>query len=267
MRMTQTQPSEAAGREQALREKDGGQAGRQADIGCRAAPAHDGHGSTAGRTEAEAVEGPDCLRESAGGRHGHRGDPTERAHRRTDPRRPRLRAVAMLVLGLAFGLTPPLPAQARSGARVAQPTHEPAHASRAVPAKPSAHKQVGWASYYHSRFAGRRMADGMRLMSGSDSAASKTLPLGTTARVRNLQNGRSAVVTIRDRGPHAKNRIIDVSPGIARQLGMTHAGVARVEVVVLRYPAARTRRHAERRPARHPAGAAARTTSGADERR
>ena len=68
------------------------------------------------------------------------------------------RAVAMLVLGLAFGLTPPLPAQARSGARVAQPTHEPAHASRAVPAKPSAHRQVGWASYYHSRFAGRRMA-------------------------------------------------------------------------------------------------------------
>ena len=88
----------------------------------------------------------------------------------------------------------------------------------------------------------------MRLMSGSDSAASKTLPLGTTARVRNAQNGRSAVVSIRDRGPHAKNRIIDVSPGIARQLGMTHAGVARVEVVVLRYPAARTPRHAERRP-------------------
>ena len=68
----------------------------------------------------------------------------------------------------------------------------------------------------------------------SDSAASKTLPLGTTARVTNLRNGRSAIVTIRDRGPHAKGRIIDVSIGIAGRLGMTHSGVAQVEVVALR---------------------------------
>jgi rare lipoprotein A len=56
--------------------------------------------------------------------------------------------------------------------------------------------------------------------------------------VTNLHNRRSAVVTIRDRGPHGRGRIIDVSPGVARMLGMTRQGVARVEVVALRRPAA-----------------------------
>jgi len=86
------------------------------------------------------------------------------------------------------------------------------------------------------------MADGTRLRLDSDSAASKSLPLGTTARVRNLHNGRSAVVTIRDRGPHGRGRIIDVSPQVARRLGMVDSGLARVEVVVLRGPAAEPRR-------------------------
>ncbi len=89
------------------------------------------------------------------------------------------------------------------------------------------------ASYYARRFAGRRMADGTPMRPESDNAASRVLPLGSMARVTNLQNGRSAVVTIRDRGPHVRGRIIDLSPRTALQLGFLRAGVARVEVTPL----------------------------------
>jgi rare lipoprotein A len=68
------------------------------------------------------------------------------------------------------------------------------------------------------------MADGARFNPNSNMAASMTLPLGTTAKVTNLQNGRSALVQVRDRGPHAHGRIMDVAPKVANQLGMKKAG-------------------------------------------
>lgn len=70
-----------------------------------------------------------------------------------------------------------------------------------------------------------------------NSAASKTLPLGTTARVTNLESGQSAEVVIRDRGPHVRGRIIDLSPATAQEIGLTRKqGVARVEVAPLAVP-------------------------------
>jgi rare lipoprotein A len=92
----------------------------------------------------------------------------------------------------------------------------------------------GKASVYAESLRGRKMADGTRFEPGSNAAASKTLPLGTTARVRNLRNGRVAIVKIRDRGPHSAGRIIDVSPGSANTLGMRREGVAPVAVTPLR---------------------------------
>ena len=95
----------------------------------------------------------------------------------------------------------------------------------------SGHKRVGQASIYASRFAGRTMADGTPMDPNGDNAASKTLPLGTIAKVTNLETGSSAVVTIRDRGPHVKGRIVDLSPSTARKIGLTlEAGLAMVEV-------------------------------------
>ena len=55
-------------------------------------------------------------------------------------------------------------------------------------------------------------------------AASKTLPLGTRAQVTNLENGRSVAVTVNDRGPYARGRVIDVSPRAAEQLDMKEYG-------------------------------------------
>ncbi|MDT8264323.1 septal ring lytic transglycosylase RlpA family protein, partial [Roseomonas sp. DSM 102946] len=97
-------------------------------------------------------------------------------------------------------------------------------------------EQRGHASVYSRRLAGRPMADGGRFDPGSDTVASRTLPLGTQARVTNLRNGRSAVVSVRDRGPHRGGRILDVSPGVAARLGMPETGTAPVAIVALSTP-------------------------------
>ena len=101
------------------------------------------------------------------------------------------------------------------------------------------HQRVGQASVYAQKFAGKKMADGTKMNPRSDNAASKTLPLGTTAKVTNLQTGQSAKVTIRDRGPYVKGRILDVSPSTARTIGITkNKGVARVHVIPIAAPKA-----------------------------
>lgn len=77
---------------------------------------------------------------------------------------------------------------------------------------------VGKASYY----SGRRATD------GAFTAAHRTLPFGSQVRVTNLKNNRSVLVTINDRGPFTRGRVIDVSTGAADALGFRSAGVARV---------------------------------------
>jgi rare lipoprotein A len=95
----------------------------------------------------------------------------------------------------------------------------------------SGRARTGIASYYARMFFGRKMADGTPMDPQGDNAASRTLPLGTRARVTNLATGRSALVTIKDRGPYVKGRIVDLSPTTARAIGITpRMGVAKVEV-------------------------------------
>jgi rare lipoprotein A len=98
----------------------------------------------------------------------------------------------------------------------------------------SGEKRVGKASVYAKKFGGRTMADGTPMDLQGDNAASKTLPLGTTAKVTNLENGKSTTVTIRDRGPYVKGRIVDLSPATAREIGVK--GLARVEVAPVEVP-------------------------------
>jgi len=101
----------------------------------------------------------------------------------------------------------------------------------------SGSRRVGVASFYADRFAGRKMADGTRMDPHGDNAASRTLPLGTRARVTNLQTGQSALVTIRDRGPYVRGRIVDLSPATARLVGITPKdGLAKVEVTPIELP-------------------------------
>jgi rare lipoprotein A len=96
----------------------------------------------------------------------------------------------------------------------------------------------GEASYYGKKFYKKTMADGTRMNPQSNVAASKTLPLGTKARVTNLENGKSEVVEIRDRGPYVKDRIVDVSPQTADKLGLKENGTAPVVVKPVEVPQA-----------------------------
>jgi rare lipoprotein A len=98
-----------------------------------------------------------------------------------------------------------------------------------APIDHSGRKQKGKASYYSSKFVHKRMADGNHLNPQANVAASKTLPLGTTATITNLQNGRSSTVRVEDRGPFAAGRVMD-TPKVAQDLEMMKRGVALVEV-------------------------------------
>jgi rare lipoprotein A len=111
----------------------------------------------------------------------------------------------------------------------------------ASPARPkpdlSGRKRIGKASFYAMRFTGRPMADGRPMNPHGDNAASRTLPLGTIAKVTNLKTRQSAVVTIQDRGPYVKGRIVDLSPSTARKIGITRRiGVAEVEIEPIAVP-------------------------------
>jgi rare lipoprotein A len=92
----------------------------------------------------------------------------------------------------------------------------------------------GNASYYGNHLQGHRMANGRRYNRHAFTAATRRLPLGSHARVTSLRTHRSVKVTVTDRGPFKKHRIIDLSEAAARRLGMTHRGIDRVRVVPLK---------------------------------
>lgn len=92
------------------------------------------------------------------------------------------------------------------------------------------YSQVGVASYYGGMFNGRKTANGEIFNENLYTAAHKTLALGSYALVTNLRNNRKIIVKINDRGPFSKNRIIDLSKGAAREIGMIQSGVAQVKV-------------------------------------
>ena len=147
----------------------------------------------------------------------------------------RFSAATSLGLVAAFAVTlTSLPASARTASR-----HRDVPERVTEPAKPdrSARKRVGKASYYARQFFGKPMADGAPMNPRGNNAASRTLPLGTVAKVTNVTTGRSAIVKIEDRGPYIKGRIVDLSPTTARKIGITpHIGVAKVVVAPITVP-------------------------------
>ena len=138
----------------------------------------------------------------------------------------------------AFAETPaPLSPQAQQEAVKLNslPPVAPSHAKK-PPIDHSGRAEAGKASFYAKHFAHRKMADGQRLNPDDNVAASKTLPLGTTAKVTNLNTGKSATVKVEDRGPHIDGRVLDVSPKVAATLDMKHPGVVPVEVKPIAVP-------------------------------
>jgi rare lipoprotein A len=136
-----------------------------------------------------------------------------------------LAAACALALLAACAHRPPPPGPAR-----------PEDAGPGVPApappRPEAAPGVeeGLASFYGRRFQGRRTASGERYDVRGFTCAHRRLPFGTRLRVTAVDTGRSVDVTVTDRGPYARGRIVDLSLAAARALGMVHRGVIRVRV-------------------------------------
>ena len=99
-----------------------------------------------------------------------------------------------------------------------------------TPASGGGHSFSGMASFYGNE-SGSKTASGQRFNQNAMTAAHRSLPFGTKLRV--THGGRSVVVTINDRGPFIKGRVLDLSTGAARAVGLTGAGVGRVTAEVV----------------------------------
>ncbi|MBC3300595.1 septal ring lytic transglycosylase RlpA family protein [Pseudomonas sp. SWRI18] len=95
---------------------------------------------------------------------------------------------------------------------------------------PNGYDETGTASYYGAKHHGKRTASGEPFNQNALTAAHRRLPFGTQVKVTNLNNDKSVVVRINDRGPHTRGRLIDLSRKAAEQLGMLGSGTARVRV-------------------------------------
>jgi len=136
------------------------------------------------------------------------------------------RTLPMIGMGAAFlagGCTRSVSHQQLSHPLSAPPISQP---------QPS---QMGIASWYGPGFHGRPTASGERYDQNALTAAHRTLPLGSRVKVTNLATGKSVQVRINDRGPFVRGRVIDLSHGAARRLGMVQRGTGRVRVQVLQH--------------------------------
>jgi rare lipoprotein A len=147
------------------------------------------------------------------------------------------------------------------------------HVAAAATAQASAHPdrprhpyvQVGIASWYGPRRQGRLTASGEVFDMHKLTAAHRTLPLPTRARVTNLENGKSVDVRINDRGPAIKSRVIDLSEEAAQKLGMKEEGLALVRIEVLPPPATTTTADSRSGAVPTPAEPPDRTAASADQ--
>lgn len=99
----------------------------------------------------------------------------------------------------------------------------------------------GQASYYASKFHGRKTANGEIFDHKKMTAACNTLPLGTWVLITNLRNGKTIKVKINDRLHHKTRRLVDLTSAGAQKLGFIKQGLTRVKVEVIKYPAKRKR--------------------------
>jgi rare lipoprotein A len=108
--------------------------------------------------------------------------------------------------------------------------HAGLHHAVARPETRAFFRQTGVASWYGPGFHGKRTASGERFDQTELTAAHRQLPLGAEVTVTNLENGRSVVVAINDRGPYVGGRVIDLSQAAAGRLGIVEDGLARVRI-------------------------------------
>lgn len=111
--------------------------------------------------------------------------------------------------------------------------NKPAPKTQEISLGPIKFRVDGWASWYGPGFNGNASASGEIFNQNAMTAAHRSLPFGTQVQVTNLDNGRSVVVRINDRGPYVGDRVIDLSAGAARLIGVVQSGIAPVRLEVL----------------------------------
>lgn len=94
-------------------------------------------------------------------------------------------------------------------------------------------QEAGMASYYNDYFTGKTTASGEKYDPNKLTAAHKSLPIGTMIKVTNLDNDKSVIVRVNDRGPYVKGRILDLSKSAAIQLGIIMSGYGRVSYSII----------------------------------
>ena len=159
--------------------------------------------------------------------------------RRNTVRRPGLAVVA--AIGVALAATGCAPSQPGKGSLAERPILSPPadpgvvtiNGVRYVARTDRDSVQVGDATWYGPGFHGRKTASGERFDTGIVSAAHRSLPLPSLVKVTNLDNGRTLIVRINDRGPFVRSKIIDMSSRGAELLGFRGNGSARVKIQVL----------------------------------
>ena len=104
-------------------------------------------------------------------------------------------------------------------------------------------RETGYASWYGGKFQGRKTANGEIFDTYKFTAAHKTLPFDTVVRVRNLENGKTTIVRINDRGPFVRGRIIDLSYAAAKDIGMVERGVVRVAIEIIEGDASKAKNY------------------------
>lgn len=97
----------------------------------------------------------------------------------------------------------------------------------------TAYSESGTASYYAMKYQNRKTANGEIFDNCSMTAAHKTLPFGTMVKVTNLRNDKSVNVTINDRGPYVKGRVIDLTRAAFSKIEKVDKGIAKVEILVV----------------------------------
>ena len=137
----------------------------------------------------------------------------------------------LLVCGVSGCVVTRPQAPVASPARDARPMTE----RSPVPSRSQAgnRPEIGLASWYGEPHHGQPTASGEIFDMARLTAAHRTLPLGTRLRVKNLENGRTVRVRVNDRGPYIAGRVLDLSRGAARALGMVERGVVPVELDIV----------------------------------
>jgi rare lipoprotein A (peptidoglycan hydrolase) len=161
-----------------------------------------------------------------------------------------LKEEPMLLLPLSQARQKAAPTPAPQAHERAALTPAPQAKEEVAPAGKPEITQVGTASWYGPGFQGQETASGETFDQHALTAAHRTLPLGTEAKVTNLETGQSVTVTINDRGPYVQGRQLDLSQAAAKQIGLTKKkGVVKVKIETKR-PRSR-RRPLRRVPAQH----------------